>query len=150
MGLGLGHGGLHLGQLLDRVVGGTFIGSDDLPATVAGMPPGDTFRDPGRRARHPGDVRPVSSAFDVSEPHTLAVRAILLDTDEDLPVLEGSVTLDSNAEIRGTCDLRIAYDGTRVPVDKDSELAPFGNEIQLFRGIEYPDGEVEMVSLGSI
>ena len=93
-------------------------------------------------------MRPVSSAFDVSEPHTFAVSAVLLDTDEALPVLEGSVTLDSNAEIRGTCDLRIAYDGTRVPVDKDSELAPFGNEIQLYRGIEYPDGETELVSLG--
>ena len=93
-------------------------------------------------------MRSVSSAFDVSEPHTLAVQAVLLSTDEQLPVLEGSVTLDANAEIRGTCDLRIAYDGTRVPVDKDSELAPFGNEIQLYRGIEYPDGETELVSLG--
>ena len=44
MGHGLGLGGLSPGQLLDRVVGGTFIGSDDLPAAPAGMTAGDTFR----------------------------------------------------------------------------------------------------------
>lgn len=62
----------------------------------------------------------------------------------------GSVTLDSNAAIRGRCDLTIVDDGFRdfIPVTPQDMLAPYGNELRLARGIRYPDGTAEAIQLG--
>lgn len=68
-----------------------------------------------------------------------------LDTVEN-----GSVTLDSSAAIRGRCELSIIDDGLRdlIPFTPQDMLAPYGNEIRLGRGIRYPDGTAEAISLG--
>jgi len=62
----------------------------------------------------------------------------------------GSVSLDGTAQVRGSCDLTFADDGSLglVPTDSDSLLAPFGNEIRIWRGILLPDGWEQLVSIG--
>lgn len=64
--------------------------------------------------------------------------------------VDGSVTLDINAAVRGRFDLTVVDDGTLglVPTSRSSWLAPYGNEIKISRGIEFPDGTSELVSLG--
>lgn len=97
-------------------------------------------------------MRPVSAAWDeiIAGPHRVAVVARVYDMAgvwTDLPVVDGSVTLDSTAAVRGRCDLTL--EGTDwVPLAADDRLAPYGNEINLRRGIYLPDGSTETVSLG--
>lgn len=99
-------------------------------------------------------MRTVSNRFSevVTGPHKLATRATLISTGEELPILSGSVTLNSNAEIRASADLQVADDGTMdwVPTSAESALAPFGEEIRLERGIEYQDGTAELVSVAIV
>lgn len=64
----------------------------------------------------------------------------------DIPILDGDVTLDSTADIRGTLDL--ATDGTLWPNDTTDVLSPYGGEIHVARGIEFGGGEKEWVSQG--
>lgn len=64
-----------------------------------------------------------------------------------LPVIDGSVTMDGKAQVRGSLD--ITFDGThKWPVAQSDLLAPYGNEIYVERGIEYSDASVEYVGLG--
>lgn len=105
-------------------------------------------------------MRPVSDrwADAIRTPHRIAVRATLLDgsTETPLPtVTEGSVTLDANAAIRGRLDLTVVDDPDDetltleiVPDAATSPLAPYGNEVKVERGLYYPDGTEEMVTLG--
>lgn len=60
-------------------------------------------------------------------------------------VIDGSVTLDATANVRGRVDLTIVDDGTRdlIPTAVDDPLAPYGNEVRVWRGIEG-----ELISLG--
>jgi hypothetical protein len=97
-------------------------------------------------------MREVSATFDPTVSHTLAIRATLLSTGDELPIISGSVKLDSNAEIRATADLEVADDGTLgwVPTDASSPLAPFGEEIRLERGIYDENGVAEMVSIAIV
>ena len=64
--------------------------------------------------------------------------------------ISGTVTIDATAQSRSRMDLVIVDDGTMglVPVDADSPLAPYGNELQVKRGVTYPDGTTDLVSLG--
>jgi hypothetical protein len=65
----------------------------------------------------------------------------------DLPILDGDVYLDATAEVRSTLDL--VTDGTRMwPTSPSSLLAPYGNEVFVERGIDYGNGQRELVSLG--
>jgi hypothetical protein len=72
------------------------------------------------------------------------VKVAELDT-----VLEGSVTLDARSASRGRCEISLVDDGTMglVPDSPAALLAPFGNELQIFRGVEYGT-QRELVSLG--
>jgi hypothetical protein len=100
-------------------------------------------------------VRSVSTAFaaEIVQSHVLATRATVIDGDgveTALPIVEGSVTLDQRASVRGRCDLTLVDDGTcgLVPTAPTDLLAPYGNEIRVERGVAYPDGTSELVSLG--
>ncbi len=86
--------------------------------------------------------------------HKIATRATLLSNGAavaELPIVDGSVSLDANAASRARVDLTLADDGTLdlVPDAPTSLLAPYGNEIKVERGIEYADGTIELVSLES-
>lgn len=65
----------------------------------------------------------------------------------DVPLVEGTVTLDATAAVRGRCDLTVE-DADWLPVGTDDRLAPYGSEINLRRGVVFPDGSTETVSLG--
>jgi hypothetical protein len=100
-------------------------------------------------------VRAVTAAFDtaVRDSHTTAIEAVVIDGDGNetpIDVVDGTVTLDQTAAVRGRCDITIVDDGTLdlVPDSASSLLAPYGNEIRLARGVTYPDGTTELVSLG--
>lgn len=64
----------------------------------------------------------------------------------EVPILDGDVELDANADIRGTLDF--ATDGSLWPETASDLLAPYGAEIHIARGIEYGGGEREWVSQG--
>lgn len=64
----------------------------------------------------------------------------------DLRVMDGSVTLDASADVRGTLDLTVADgwpDGGSV-----TELAPYGTELAVSRGVVFGNGDVERAPLG--
>lgn len=100
-------------------------------------------------------MRTVTTTFTgaILESHQLAVTATVIDTNGNetpVDIIDGTVTLDQTAAVRGRCDLTLVDDGTLdlVPDTATSLLVPYGNEIRVSRGITYPDGTSELVSLG--
>jgi len=102
-------------------------------------------------------MRQVSDAFlrTVRGSHKMVAKAVVADTFQtgtspvgvEIPILGGDVRLDGTADIRSTLDL--TTDGNRMwPTRSGSLLAPYGNEVWLFRGIQYSDELVEWVGLG--
>lgn len=102
-------------------------------------------------------MRGVSPEFNeaVRGSHTMVVRARLVEPLQfgsdpegvELQVIDGDVTLDSSADIRGTLDITI--DGTDMFSFRASgQLTPYGNEIFVQRGVMYASGSREWVSLG--
>lgn len=86
--------------------------------------------------------------------HKIATLVRILENDDEIvttvdTVLSGSVNCDSSSESLRSADLSIIDDGTLgwVPTDPSKPLAPYGNEFQIYRGIEYWD-RYELVSLG--
>lgn len=100
-------------------------------------------------------MRSVTASFTsaLTNSYRLAATATVINTaavQTVIDIVDGSVTLDQTAAVRGRCDVTVADDGTLglVPQTPTSSLAPYGNEVQLRRGMRYPDGTTEMVSLG--
>lgn len=104
-------------------------------------------------------MRTATAAFRaaLAASHKLAVRVDVktgagsLLTPDGLQVIDGSVTLDQTAAIRGRCELSLTDDGTLglVPDSATSALAPYGNRLVVSRGVEYPDGTRELITLGT-
>lgn len=99
-------------------------------------------------------MRPVSAAFlaAVKSSHTVVTQVDVLSAGATLAtglkVVDGSVSIDRNAEVRARCDVVIG-DTSLIPTKATDLLAPFGNEIRIYRGIRFPaTGAVELVSLG--
>jgi hypothetical protein len=89
-----------------------------------------------------GSHRAVTQAFVVS-----AGQTGTSPTGTEISVLSGDVQLDAGAEIRST--LAMTTDGTGTfPLNASDDLAPYGNEIFVRRGIAFSGGSVEWVSLG--
>lgn len=107
-------------------------------------------------------MRPVSPRFlrAVRGSHTAVARARVVapgqtgvDPDGDeIPIITGDVQLVANAEVRSTLDITtagVSADGVRMwPNAANDQLAPFGKEIFVERGIRYKTGDTEWVSLG--
>ncbi len=74
---------------------------------------------------------------DLAESHRLAT--VVSVNGVEIPIIDGSVTLDANSAIRGSVSLTVAPDDLTlellVPDVPDSLLAPYGNEILVSRGI---------------
>lgn len=82
--------------------------------------------------------------------HPLATKATIIEpsgTETDLPIEDGSVTLDATASIRGSFDLT-TNDRSLVPLSSSDPLTVYAPEIRLERGVAYPDGTTEMIPLG--
>jgi hypothetical protein len=100
-------------------------------------------------------MRPVTDRWReaIKLPHTAITRSTLLNTDgttTELEPISGQVTLDFRSAVRGRFDAALEDDGSGdlVPSDYTDLLTPYGNEIQVERGIRYADGDEELVSLG--
>lgn len=95
-------------------------------------------------------MRGVTAAFTaaLAASHKVIVRVdvltegVVVETIDD--VIDGTVTLDQGAAARGRADLTIVGN---VPTSPSSLLAPYGNELQIWRGLRLPAGD-ELVSLG--
>ncbi len=67
-------------------------------------------------------------------------------TGRELAVVEGAVTLDGTADVRGTLDLTVAEpwpDGVGV-----DQLAPYGSEVFVTRGVVLGNGKIQRAPLG--
>lgn len=102
-------------------------------------------------------MRSVSEAWNrtIKGSHRMVAKAIVTDTFQsgtspdgvEIPILGGDVVLDGRAAIRATLDM--ATDGNRMwPTHSDSLFAPYGNEVWVFRGVQYSDELIEYVGLG--
>lgn len=67
----------------------------------------------------------------------------------DLPITDGTVTIDRGSDCRYTCSLTVA-DGndSLMPFSPTDLLAPYGNRLAIYMGMRYPDGSVESVPVG--
>lgn len=65
-----------------------------------------------------------------------------------LPVLDGEVTIDRGSSVRRRCTLTVPGVDDLIPRTHEDWLWPVGNEIKLWRGIQFVDGSQELVPLG--
>lgn len=88
----------------------------------------------------------------IRQSHTVRAEADLLIGGipyAPLLVLDGTVTWDRDAEIRGSCTLSVRDPtGTLTPASSIDALGSFGAELALRRGIRLADGTLELVPLG--
>ena len=69
----------------------------------------------------------------------------------DLPISDGSVSVNVDQAVRRTCSVNLSVSRASndlVPGTAVDALAPFGNELRLYRGIQFPDGSQELIPLG--
>ncbi len=96
---------------------------------------------------------PVSPAFTAALPysHTVATRVDVLTAGQvsyrGLQVLAGNVTVDRANAVRRTVSLQLVGDATMTPASARDLLAPYGNELAVYRGLVLPAGP-ELVPLG--
>lgn len=103
-------------------------------------------------------MRPVSTQFlsTIRGSHQMVSRVQVITNFQtgvsptggvELALLDGDVSLDGSADVRGTADITV--DGTnafsRAP---GSLLTPYGNELFIERGVVYGTGTRELVSQG--
>ncbi|MGW0468335.1 DUF5047 domain-containing protein [Streptomyces sp. NPDC003027] len=69
-------------------------------------------------------------------------------TVPDLPIVDGSVTVDRGSKTRRNLSLVVA-DPKLLPWSPTDPLAVYGQELVVSRGIRYTDGTTEMVPLGT-
>ena len=70
----------------------------------------------------------------------------------DLDITSGSVRVDAKSSVRRTVSINIVADredNAIVPDDAFDDLAPFGNELRVYRGAVLDDGTEEYVPLGA-
>lgn len=99
---------------------------------------------------------PASSALKsaVLDDHTAVAKAEVWTSDQklaDLSISSGSVTIDSGSSARRTCSVQLFDDresSNLVPDNDFDLLTPFGNELRLYRGVQFDDGTREYVPLG--
>lgn len=95
---------------------------------------------------------PVSDRFlaRLAESHRVATQVQLFLTDGRVVDLEhtgGSVPVDRGNAIRRTCSITIA-DPSLIPRTPADQLATYGAQLRVSRGVEYGDGTSELVPLG--
>jgi hypothetical protein len=99
---------------------------------------------------------PTSAAFKtaVLTDHVVIAKAEVWASDRkliDLEIDNGKVSVSTSNTIRRTCEVHLTTDRTTanlVPDDGFDYLAPFGNQLRVYRGIQYTDGTEEYIPLG--
>lgn len=97
---------------------------------------------------------PISSTFRaaIRESHTVAVQIDILRQGELLAsittsAVDGSVTCERGGIQRRASLSFVDEDETLTPKDAADLLLPLGNDIRIFRGIQYPDHTTDMVPI---
>lgn len=86
--------------------------------------------------------------------HTAVSKAEIWTSDQklaDLNVSAGSVMISTDSAARRTCSVSLVTDRTTanlVPDNDFDNLTPFGNELRLYRGVQFANGTKEYVPLG--
>lgn len=99
---------------------------------------------------------PTSGAFKsaIVADHTVISKAEVWSTERkltDLDIDTGKVTVTSSNTSRRTCEIHLSTgrdSNNLVPDTGFDFLAPFGNQLRLYRGVEFTDGSEEYVPLG--
>lgn len=100
-------------------------------------------------------MQAVSGAFlqALRQSHTPVVKADLYSgamlLAAGLPVSDGTLNVDAGSPVRRTATVSIASSAL-VPWAATDPLAPYGNEIQLSLGVQYPDRSQELVPVGRL
>jgi len=90
----------------------------------------------------------------IENDHIVVSKAEVWTSDQKLATLDiasGSVTIDAGSAARRVCSVDLTTNRTSeniVPDNPFDILTPFGNELRLFRGVQFNDGTVEYVPLG--
>jgi hypothetical protein len=86
--------------------------------------------------------------------HIVIGKAEIWNADRkliDFDIDTGKVSVSTSNAIRRTCEVHLTTDRTStnfVPDDGFDFVAPFGNQLRIYRGIQYADGTEEYVPLG--
>jgi hypothetical protein len=86
--------------------------------------------------------------------HIVVSKAEVWNQGSKLTTLDidnGSVTISVNSGVRRTCRVSLVTNRTSdnlVPDNGFDTLAPFGNELRLYRGVKFANGSIEYVPLG--
>lgn len=86
----------------------------------------------------------------IVQPHSPITEVTLFRADglvETLPHTGGSVTVDRGQQTRRTCSVTIA-DVSLIPRTALDKLSVYGAQLRIARGVDYGNGETEMVPLG--
>lgn len=91
-------------------------------------------------------MRPVSDAFlsTVRGSHVAFSRAYV--GSARLPIIDGDVTLDGDADVRGT--VSITVDGSAWPADPFDLVTPYGTELTIEAGVRLGHDSREILGLG--
>jgi len=94
---------------------------------------------------------PVTTSFKyaVNDSHKARVKCEVWDGADvirEVPVVGGSVSLDSSRSVRAGCNMAFYADGL-IPTSGESDFYPATNELHIWRGVDVVDG-VELVPLG--
>ena len=85
--------------------------------------------------------------------HIVVSKAEVWNQDSKLLTLNvdsGKVTVSVNSGVRRTCQVTLVTDRTTANLVPDSgfdTLAPFGNELRLFRGVKFAEAQLNMSRL---
>jgi len=86
--------------------------------------------------------------------HTVIGKAEIWNADRkllDLDIDSGKVSVSTSSAVRRSCEVHLTTDRTTtnlVPDNGFDYLAPFGNQLRLYRGVQYADGTQEYIPLG--
>lgn len=86
--------------------------------------------------------------------HIVIAKAEVWSSDRkliDLDFDKGKVNVSTSNSVRRTCEINVTTDRTStnlVPDDGFDYIAPFGNQLRLYRGIQFTDGTEEYIPLG--
>ena len=86
--------------------------------------------------------------------HIVVSKAEVWASDQKLQEIDiaaGSVQVDSDSAVRRTCEITLITSretNNLVPDNDFDVITPFGNELRLYRGVEYSSGTQEYVPLG--
>jgi hypothetical protein len=86
--------------------------------------------------------------------HIVIAKAEIWTSDQKLITLDidsGSVSINAKNSTRRSCSVKLVTNRTTanlVPKSDFDYLSPYGNELRLFRGVQFRDGTTEYVPLG--